>query len=101
MKISTKASFAATLMLGTMLLIAASIGWADAQVRAAIVQRRHSIEIASALPDNIALKLRDIGEKYFAPLMERPEARALWWPRFQRIAAWFAEWEIEMYHAAR
>jgi len=26
--------------------------------------------------------------------MERPEARALWWPRFQRIAAWFAEWEI-------
>ena len=26
--------------------------------------------------------------------MERPEARALWWPRFQRIAAWFADWEI-------
>ena len=25
--------------------------------------------------------------------MERPEARALWWPRFQRIASWFAEWE--------
>ena len=25
--------------------------------------------------------------------MERPEARALWWPRFQRIAAWFADWE--------
>jgi ATP-dependent helicase/nuclease subunit B len=25
--------------------------------------------------------------------MERPEARALWWPRFQRIAKWFAEWE--------
>jgi ATP-dependent helicase/nuclease subunit B len=49
---------------------------------------------ATALPDNIALKLRGIGEKYFAPLMERPEARALWWPRFQRIAAWFAEWEI-------
>ena len=38
--------------------------------------------------------LRGIGEKYFAPLMERPEARALWWPRFQRIAAWFAEWEL-------
>ena len=37
--------------------------------------------------------LRGIGEKHFAPLMERPEARALWWPRFQRIAAWFAEWE--------
>jgi ATP-dependent helicase/nuclease subunit B len=49
---------------------------------------------ATALPDNPARALRDIGVKYFAPLMERPEARALWWPRFQRIAAWFAEWEI-------
>ena len=38
--------------------------------------------------------LRDIGQKYFAPLMERPEARALWWPRFLRIAAWFSDWEI-------
>jgi ATP-dependent helicase/nuclease subunit B len=37
--------------------------------------------------------LRGIGEKFFAPLMERPEARALWWPRFQRIARWFADWE--------
>jgi ATP-dependent helicase/nuclease subunit B len=49
---------------------------------------------ATALPDDPARSLRKIGEKYFAPLMERPEARALWWPRFQRIAAWFADWEI-------
>ena len=49
---------------------------------------------ATALPDDPARALRGIGEKYFAPLMERPEARALWWPRFQRIAAWFADWEI-------
>ena len=49
---------------------------------------------ATALPDEPARALRGIGEKFFAPLMERPEARALWWPRFQRIAAWFAEWEI-------
>jgi len=44
--------------------------------------------------DDPARALRGIGEKYFAPLMERPEARALWWPRFQRIAGWFADWEI-------
>src|SRR5208337_3741887 len=50
--------------------------------------------LAEALPDNPTLALRGIGEKYFAPLMERPEARALWWPRFQRIARWFADWEI-------
>src|SRR6267378_397057 len=49
---------------------------------------------STTLPDDPARALRGIGEKYFAPLMERPEARALWWPRFQRIATWFAEWEI-------
>jgi ATP-dependent helicase/nuclease subunit B len=49
---------------------------------------------AAALPDQPALALRRIGEKYFEPLMERPEARALWWPRFQRIAGWFADWEL-------
>ncbi|WP_029585485.1 double-strand break repair protein AddB [Bradyrhizobium sp. URHD0069] len=49
---------------------------------------------SATLPDDPARALRGIGEKYFAPLMQRPEARALWWPRFQRIAAWFAEWEI-------
>jgi ATP-dependent helicase/nuclease subunit B len=48
---------------------------------------------STRLPDDPARSLRDIGEKYFAPLMERPEARALWWPRFQRIAKWFSNWE--------
>ena len=51
-------------------------------------------DFAAKLPDHPARALRQIGEKYFAPLMERPEARALWWPRFQRIATWFADWEI-------
>lgn len=45
------------------------------------------------LPDDAARILRDIGRNHFAPLMERPEARALWWPRFLRIASWFTEWE--------
>jgi ATP-dependent helicase/nuclease subunit B len=49
---------------------------------------------ATRLPDDPAGALRGIGQKYFAPLMERPEARALWWPRFLRIAAWFSDWEI-------
>ena len=48
---------------------------------------------SAGLPEDPARALRVIGEKYFAPLMERPEARALWWPRFQRIAKWFADWE--------
>jgi ATP-dependent helicase/nuclease subunit B len=49
---------------------------------------------SATLPDDPARTLRSVGEKYFATLMERPEARALWWPRFLRIAAWFADWEI-------
>jgi ATP-dependent helicase/nuclease subunit B len=48
---------------------------------------------ATQLPDDPAGALRRIGQKYFAPLMERPEAKALWWPRFLRIADWFAGWE--------
>ncbi len=50
---------------------------------------------ATDLPEDPAKALRQIGEKHFAPLMERPEARALWWPRFLRIASWFAGWEAE------
>jgi signal transduction histidine kinase len=49
MKISSKAKLAASLMLGTMVLIAGSIAWADTQVRAAVAQRRHLVEIADAL----------------------------------------------------
>src|ERR1019366_1163039 len=49
---------------------------------------------AAALPEDPVNALRGIGNKYFAPLMERPEARARWWPRFLRIAAWFSDWEI-------
>ena len=33
--------------------------------------------------------------KHFAPLADYPEARAFWWPRFLRIARWFASWDGE------
>jgi len=48
---------------------------------------------AATLPADPAGALRGIGQKFFTPLMERPEARALWWPRFLRIATWFGNWE--------
>ena len=48
---------------------------------------------AKELPADPVQVLREIGLKHFAPLMERPEARALWWPRFQRVVRWFSEWE--------
>jgi len=45
------------------------------------------------LPADPIRVLRAIGEKHFRPLMQQPEARALWWPRFQRVVKWFSEWE--------
>ena len=38
-------------------------------------------------------ELRALGEKHFAALADYPEARAFWWPRFLRIAQWFAQWD--------
>src|SRR5262249_41480325 len=47
--------------------------------------RRHAGDPAGALIE--------IGAKYFEAFEDYPEARAFWWPRFQRIARWFAGWE--------
>ncbi|MGM4889767.1 double-strand break repair protein AddB [Tardiphaga sp. 1201_B9_N1_1] len=54
-----------------------------------------TMEYSKTLPDDPARELRRIGDRHFAPLMARPEARALWWPRFLRIASWFGAWEID------
>jgi ATP-dependent helicase/nuclease subunit B len=48
---------------------------------------------AERAPDDALGELLRLGRKHFAPLDDFPEARAFWWPRFQRIAAWFAEWD--------
>jgi ATP-dependent helicase/nuclease subunit B len=50
---------------------------------------------AAALPDDPEDALLAIGRRHFAALDDYPEARAFWWPRFQRIARWFAGWEAE------
>ena len=49
----------------------------------------------AALPDDPAGTLTGIGERHFRPLSDYPEARAFWWPRFKRIAEWFANFETE------
>lgn len=83
MKISSKATFAATLMLGTMVLIAASIGWADAQVRAAVAQRRHSVEIASALNN-----IRMVTFEYLLNRRDRARLQEqIVWERLERLFA--------------
>jgi ATP-dependent helicase/nuclease subunit B len=47
------------------------------------------------LPADPYGELLRIGRAHFAPLDDFPEARAFWWPRFERVAAWFADFEVE------
>jgi ATP-dependent helicase/nuclease subunit B len=50
---------------------------------------------AAALPEDPYAELIRIGREEFAPLDDYPEARAFWWPRYERIAHWFAGFERE------
>jgi len=48
-----------------------------------------------ALPNDALERLIALGRERFAPLAHRPAVMAFWWPRFERIAAWFIEAERE------
>ena len=50
-------------------------------------------DFAQAPPADPMKELLALGEKHFATLTDYPEARAFWWPRFVRIAQWFAQWD--------
>ncbi len=50
---------------------------------------------ADALPPDPLAALLVLGRTEFAPLEDYPEAKAFWWPRFERIARWFVAWEVE------
>jgi ATP-dependent helicase/nuclease subunit B len=50
---------------------------------------------AKSLPADPVGELITLGRKHFTEIEDYPEARAFWWPRFERIARWFANWEIE------
>jgi len=47
------------------------------------------------LPPDPAGVLMGLGRARFVPLADYPEAKAFWWPRFLRIARWFAGWDAE------
>ncbi|BAT61728.1 PD-(D/E)XK nuclease superfamily protein [Variibacter gotjawalensis] len=48
---------------------------------------------ADGLPSDPYAELIKLGRKAFEPLAAHPDAQAFWWPRFLRVARWFAEWE--------
>jgi ATP-dependent helicase/nuclease subunit B len=52
-------------------------------------------KFAKGLPADPVRELIALGEPDFAALEDFPEARAFWWPRFLRIAHWFARWDAE------
>jgi ATP-dependent helicase/nuclease subunit B len=52
-------------------------------------------KFADRLPDNAIDELLRLGEEAFADLQDFPDARAFWWPRFQRIARWLAQYEMD------
>ncbi|MGH6934518.1 MAG: PD-(D/E)XK nuclease family protein, partial [Dongiaceae bacterium] len=45
------------------------------------------------LPTDALAQLLALGEQAFGELLDRPAVRAFWWPRFERIAAWYIEQE--------
>jgi ATP-dependent helicase/nuclease subunit B len=52
-------------------------------------------QFAAHAPADPLKELLALGEKNFAPLYDYPEARAFWWPRYVRIARWFAQWDAQ------
>jgi ATP-dependent helicase/nuclease subunit B len=46
-----------------------------------------------ALPADALERLLDQGRGAFGDLLARPEVWAFWWPRFERVAAWFVDQE--------
>jgi ATP-dependent helicase/nuclease subunit B len=54
---------------------------------------KFTADFAAKLPDDPAAALIAIGADAFRTLEDFPEAKAFWWPRFLRIAQWFADWE--------
>ncbi len=47
------------------------------------------------LPADAEEKLLEIGKDVFAEILSYPSVWAFWWPRFERMARWFVEFERE------
>ncbi|QQP87960.1 double-strand break repair protein AddB [Skermanella sp. TT6] len=54
-----------------------------------------------ALPNAAVEKLTEFGRDAFGKLLSQPEVWAFWWPRFERVAAWFIQFETERRRTVR
>lgn len=69
---------------------------ADASVKGLVVHNAIADFLnafGSALPEDALQQLTGFGRKHFDALQAGPEIESFWWPRFERIAAWFVEEE--------
>ena len=55
----------------------------------------YTAAFADGVPADPQRELLALGDKRFAALIDFPEAKAFWWPRYRRIARWFAQWDRE------
>ncbi|MFN3231423.1 MAG: double-strand break repair protein AddB [Alphaproteobacteria bacterium] len=53
------------------------------------------------LPTDPVAALIDCGRDAFGGMMDRPQVRAFWWPRFEQIAAWYVEQQADRRGTAR
>jgi ATP-dependent helicase/nuclease subunit B len=53
------------------------------------------------LPDNVEQEILKIGAAIFDDNFDSPSTKAFWWPRFERIAKWFAIEECERQKTTR
>ncbi len=47
------------------------------------------------LPPDALARLLEIGRREFDETASQPGIRAFWWPRFERLARWLVDWEVE------
>jgi ATP-dependent helicase/nuclease subunit B len=52
-----------------------------------------TLKFKDKLPDDVVGELLRLGEAHFSSLQDFPDAKAFWWPRFKRVADWFAGFE--------
>lgn len=53
------------------------------------------------LPPDAVDRLKELGREAFGDHLARPDVWAFWWPRFERICAWFVEHEARRRETAR
>ena len=70
---------------------------ADAALRGEMIHdvlNRFAARYPRAFPANGHAELVAIGRAVFGPYMGEPDVAGFWWPRFERIAAWFADYDL-------